>query len=184
MKRILPLLPLVIILAALLAGCAARGPLAEDRDGNVLTFTRADTGRSVTVRLADELVYEKRVHRDFMGAKIEGDLYRAPDDTSVLVSVLDRKVFEDLIGRTLDGPASGVRAYPPRTSWLPRLCQLVRAYVVALDSDVVAVVKFGNYRGENGECAGDVTQETFVAAHFDEVAAFDKTADESIRITW
>lgn len=184
MKRFSLLLPLVIVSVAVLAGCAARTPLAEDRDGNVLTFTRADTGRSVTVRLADGLQYEKRVHRDFMGAKIEGDLYRAPDDTTVLVSALSREVFEDLIGRPLDGPASGVRAYPPQTSWLPRLCQLVRAYVVALDSDVVAVVKFGNYRGENGECAGDVSEEAFMAARLDEVAAFDKAADESIRITW
>ncbi|MGE4195112.1 MAG: hypothetical protein AB7E51_17140 [Pseudodesulfovibrio sp.] len=182
MKRLV-LLTLIFVALAALAGCAAHGPLTETRDGNVLTFTRADTARSVTVTLAEDLKYDKRVHRDFMGAKIEGDLYRAPDNTSVLVSSLKRTVFEDLIGRELDGPALGVRIYPPQTSWLPRLCQLVRAYVVALDSDVVAVVKFGNYRGENGECAGDVTQEGFMAARFDEVAAFDKAADESIRIT-
>lgn len=182
MKRILSLIPLLSLLSLLfcLAACAARGPLSEERNGNVVAFTRADTGNGVTVTLSDDLEYEKRVHRDFMGATIEGWLYRAEDGTSVLVSSMDRKEFEDLIGRDMEAPAAGVKAYPPKTSWLPRLCQLVRAYVVSLDSDVVTAVKFGP-RPE-GECDGMVSNDDYMAAHLDEVAEFDRRAEQEISI--
>ncbi|WP_319581600.1 hypothetical protein [uncultured Pseudodesulfovibrio sp.] len=176
MKRLLLLIPLMLILAA----CAVKGPLAEDRQGNVVTFARPDTGNTVTVTLSPELTYDKRVHRKFMGATIEGWLYRAEDGTSVLVSSMDRAKFEDLIGRTIDAPRTGVRVYPPQTSWLPRLCQLVRAYVVSLDSDVVSAVKFGP-RPE-GECDGLVDNDEYMVAHLNEVAEFDRRAEQEIRI--
>ena len=178
MKRLLLLIPLLLLLAA----CAARGPLTEDRQGNVVTFVRADTGNKVTVTLSPDLTYDKRVNRQFMGATIEGWLYRAKDDTSVLVSSMDRAKFEDLIGRTIKAPNTGVKAYPPQTSWLPRLCQLVRAYVVSLDSDVVSTVKFGP-RPE-GECDGSVDNDAYMAAHLDEVAEFDRRAEQEIGISW
>ncbi|MEZ7196982.1 hypothetical protein [Pseudodesulfovibrio karagichevae] len=178
MKRLLLLIPLLLLLAA----CAARGPLAEDRTDNVVRVTRTDTGNAVTVTLGPDLEYAKRVHRDFMGATIEGWLYRAEDGTSVLVSSMDRAKFEDLIGRSIEAPKSGIKAYPPQTSWLPRLCQLVRAYVVSLDSDVVAVVKFGP-RPE-GECDGLVGNDDYMAAHLDEVAEFDRRAEQDISIDW
>ncbi|XXJ18504.1 hypothetical protein ACR42D_02925 [Desulfovibrio caledoniensis] len=178
MKRLLSLIPLLLLLTA----CAARGPLAEDRRGNVVSFTRTDTGNVVTVTLSPDLEYEKRVHRDFMGATIEGWLYRAEDGTSVLVSSMDRTKFEDLIGRTIEAPEAGIKAYPPQTSWLPRLCQLVRAYVVSLDSDVVSTVKFGP-RPE-GECDGSVDNDAYMAAHLDEVAEFDRRAEQEISVDW
>lgn len=178
MKRI----ALLILLLMLVAGCAARGRIAEDRADNAVTFTRADTGRSVTVTLGPDLTYDKRVHRDFMGAQIDGWLYRAEDGTSVLVSSLPRAEFEDLIGRSMQAPSYGFKAYPPQTSWLPRLCQLVRAYVVSVDSDVVAAVKFGP-RPE-GECDGLIDNDQYMAAHFDEVAEFDRRADADIVIDW
>jgi hypothetical protein len=178
MKRLLLLIPLLFLLAA----CAARGPLAEDRQGNVVTFTRSDTGNAVTVTLSPDLAYDKRVHRDFMGATIEGWLYRAEDGTTVLVSSMDRAKFEDLIGRTIEAPRKGIKAYPPQTSWLPRLCQLVRAYVVSLDSDVVSAVKFGP-RPE-GECDGLVDNDEYMAAHLDEVAEFDRRAEQEISLAW
>ncbi|MGE4424604.1 MAG: hypothetical protein AB7D39_20040 [Pseudodesulfovibrio sp.] len=173
----------VLFLAGLLlAGCAPRGPLAEDRDDNVVSFVRSDTGNAVTVTLGPDLAYDKRVYRDFMGATIEGWLYRAGDGTSVLVSSMGRKEFEDLIGRTIEAPETGIKAFPPQTSWLPRLCQLVRAYVVSLDSDVVAVVKFGP-RPE-GECDGLVGNDDYMAAHPKEVAEFDRRAEQDISIGW
>jgi len=181
MKRILSLIPLLSLLFCL-AACAARGPLSEERNGNVVAFTRADTGNGVTVTLSDDLKYEKRVHRDFMGATIEGWLYRAGDGTSVLVSSMDRAKFEDLIGRPLHDPEAGVKAYAPQTSWLPRLCQLVRAYVVSLDSDVVSAVKFGPRF--DGECDGMVDNDEYMAAHLDEVAEFDQQAEKEIGISW
>jgi hypothetical protein len=178
MKRVLLLIPLLLLLSA----CAARGPLTEDRQDNVVTFVRSDTGHAVTVTLGPDLKYDKRVHRDFMGATIEGWLYRAGDGTSVLVSSMDRAKFEDLIGRSIEAPKTGIKAYPPQTSWLPRLCQLVRAYVVSLDNDVVSAVKFGP-RPE-GECEGMVGNDDYMAAHLDQVAEFDRRAEQEISIDW
>jgi hypothetical protein len=178
MKRLLLLIPLLLFLAA----CAAKGPLTEDRQGNVVTFVRSDTGNKVTVTLGPDFKYDKRVHRDFMGATIEGWLYRAENNTSVLVSSMDRAKFEDLIGRNLQAPKAGVKAYAPHTSWLPRLCQLVRAYVVSLDSDVVSAVKFGPRF--DGECDGLVDNDEYMAAHLDEVAEFDLQAEKEIGISW
>lgn len=180
MRRIRYVLPAVLAVL-ILAGCAARGPFVEDRDGNVVIFTRADTGHAVTVTLGPGLDYEKRVSRDFMGADIEGWLYSADDGTSVLVSSMARKEFEDLVGRSIDAPATGAKAYPPQTSWLPRLCQLVRAYVVSLDGDVISVVKFGP-RPET--CDGLVENDAYMAAHADEVAAFDRKAEEEVFLAW
>lgn len=168
-------------LMLLLAGCAARGPFTEKRDDHVITYARPDTGRVVTVTLGPGLRYEKRVRREFMGADIEGWLYSADDGTSVLVSSMGRRKFEDLIGRPIDAPAAGIKAYPPQTSWLPRLCQLVRAYVVALDGDVISVVKFGP-RPE--ACDGMVENDAYMAAHADEVAAFDRKAEEEVALAW
>jgi len=178
MKRLLLLIPLLLLLAS----CAAKGPLTEDRQGNVVTFARPDTGNKVVVTLGPGLKYDKRVHRDFMGATFEGWLYRAEDNTSVLVSSMDRAKFEDLIGRPLHDPEAGVKAYAPQTSWLPRLCQLVRAYVVSLDSDVVSAVKFGPRF--DGECDGMVDNDEYMAAHLDEVAEFDQQAEKEIGISW
>jgi hypothetical protein len=178
MKRLPLLLPLLFLLAA----CAARGPLTEDRQGNAVTFARSDTGNAVTVTLGPDLTYEKRVHRKFMGATVEGWLYRAGDGTTVLVSGMDRAKFEDLIGRTVDAPESGIKAFPPQTSWLPALCRLVRAYVVSLDNDVVAAVKFGP--SFDGQCDGQTDNEAYMAAHLDEVAEFDRKAEQAISIDW
>ncbi|WP_272701460.1 hypothetical protein [Desulfovibrio sp. Fe33] len=115
MKRII--LPGTLLLAMfLMVGCAARGPFTEERKGNVITYSRPETGNAVTVTLGDALKYDKRVRRDFMGASIEGHLYRAGDDTSVLVSSMVRKEFEDLIGRDLEAWPSGsrhIRRIPP-----------------------------------------------------------------------
>ncbi|EGB16042.1 hypothetical protein DND132_2839 [Pseudodesulfovibrio mercurii] len=175
----------LVFLATLMlwmAGCAARGPLTEERADNVITYARIDTGRAVTVTLGPDLKYEKRVHREFMGTTVEGWLYRADDGTSVLVSSMDRRKFEDLIGRPIDAPRTGIKAYPPQTSWLPKLCQLVRAYVVSMDGDVVAAVKFGPQ--PDGECDGSVDDEAYMAAHLDEVAAFDRTAEREIALSW
>lgn len=181
MKRII--LPGTLLLAMfLMVGCAARGPFTEERKGNVITYSRPETGNAVTVTLGDALKYDKRVRRDFMGASIEGHLYRAGDDTSVLVSNMVRKEFEDLIGRDLEAMAVGIKAYPPHTSWLPRLCRLVRAYVVSLDCGVVVAVKFGpRYEGE---CDGMISEEEYMAEHLDEVAEFDRRAEEDISISW
>ncbi|OIQ50538.1 hypothetical protein BerOc1_02476 [Pseudodesulfovibrio hydrargyri] len=178
MKRLLLLIPFILLLAA----CAARGPLTEERRGNVVAFARADTGNAVTVTLSPGLEFDKHVRRDFMGATVEGWLYRAEDGTSVLVSSMDRARFEDLIGRTIEAPKTGIKAYPPQTSWLPRLCQLVRAYVVSLDSDVVAAVKFGPR--SDGECDGLVDNDEYMAAHLDEVAEFDRRAEREISVDW
>ena len=181
MKRIISLGFLLLFLL-LVAACAAKGPFTEERRGNVVTYARPETGNAVTVTLSDRLKYDKRVRRDFMGANIEGHLYRAEDHTSVLVSNMVRKEFENLIGQELETTAVGIKAYPPHTSWLPGLCRLVRAYVVSVDCGVVVAVKFGPLY--EGECDGTISEEAYMADHLDEVAEFDRRAEEDISISW
>ena len=183
MKRLREIL-LVFLTASVVmfAGCAVKGSLLEDRTGEVITFTQVDSGRSVSLSVGGGYAYEKRVDREFMGVNFKGYLFKAEDGSSVLVSRLPRDVFENLIGRQIKAPATGVTAYSPKTVFLPRFCQLVRAYVITLDSDVVAAVKILSFADDAGGCDRWETSEAFLAENFDAVAEFDNKADAAIVI--
>ncbi|MCJ2164352.1 MULTISPECIES: hypothetical protein [unclassified Pseudodesulfovibrio] len=68
------------------SGCAVKSSLTEDRAGEVITYTRVDSWRSVSLSVGGGCVYEQRVDREFMGVNVKGYLFKAEDGSSVLVA--------------------------------------------------------------------------------------------------
>nr|WP_321512914.1 hypothetical protein [uncultured Pseudodesulfovibrio sp.] len=173
---------LSLLLLFLAAGCAVRGPVGEARNGNRITYTAAETGQSVIVELGSDYAYDSYVERSFMGTEFRGYLFRAKDASVILVSMMSRAEFEDLIGFRLDAPAKSIKSYPPKTIFQSHNCKLVRTYVTTLDMDVISAVKLQTPTTDETLCSDWTTLDEVMVERFDMLADFDKSADDNIHM--
>jgi len=166
-------------------GCTRSTGLYGERTGNTIAYGGIDTGHRVAYTLGGEYVYEKAVDRPFMGIDIRGHLFMAPDGSRVLVAKMPRAEFEDLIGYPIKAPTWGVKAYPPRTVWLERLCQLSRAYVVTLDKDVTTAIKLLSFKDKDGNCTREwLSHKDILSDNPALLPRFNESADRSIAVDW
>jgi len=180
MKFIKILLPMLLLFLAV--GCATKSPVVEARNDNRVIFTVAETGQSVVVEIGSDYSYDSFVKRSFKGTDFRGYLFRAKDESAILVSKMPRVEFEDLIGFKLDAPANSVKSYPPKTIFQSHYCKLVRTYVTTLDMDVVSAVKLQTPTTDEALCSDWTTLDEVMIERFDMLADFDKSADENIRM--
>ncbi|NDV18614.1 hypothetical protein GO013_04170 [Pseudodesulfovibrio sp. JC047] len=180
MRVIARLVPLMLVV--FIIGCAAKGPVHEARDDNRVVYTSARTGQTVIVEIGSAYTYDSFIKRDFKGTDFHGFLYRADDESVILVSKMPRAEFEDLIGFTLDAPASSTRQYPPKTIFQSAYCKLVRTYVTTLDTDVVSAVKLQTPTTDESLCEDWTSLDEVMAERFDMLADFDASADENIHM--
>ncbi|BCS89533.1 hypothetical protein [Pseudodesulfovibrio sediminis] len=183
MKRVLTVL-MVSLLVSLFAGCAAKTTMIENRVENTVTYTLPETGQFVTVQLGDSYTYEHYMERTFRGVDVKGYLFMDDSGSAILVSKMPREKFEQLVRRKLAIPAKGIQALAPRTIYGSKFCDLVRAYVVTVENDVVAAVKVKTLVDYTEECAKWTTLDDVMAAEMELVTEFDTSADEAITLTW
>jgi len=180
------LLVLLAMMASMFAGfgCASRSAVSELRWDNVIAYTHDVTGDSVSVTVDPPYVYREFTERSFEGVEVEGYLFVKNETDTILVTRMVREDFEQLVGSTLDVPMTGVTSFPPKSIFEAQFCELVRAYVVTLEKDVVAVVRVKGLNPEKKPCEPWTNLDDVTNARPDVVNKFDKSADAAIRISW
>lgn len=168
-----------LFLIVLVAGCASRQSVTEQVDGRRIVYT-AETGRFVAVSVGGGYVYESPLERKFRGVEVKGHLFKNADGSSVVVARMTRDEFEELVGIELQGPSEGVKAFPPRTIFARKSCELVRAYVATLEEDVVAAVKLKAVQADPSLCATWLSVDDVMVHEFELVSRFDESADEAV----
>lgn len=170
----------VVLLGALLVGCAVASRVSELRHENRVIYRCDETGKGVTVNLDESLVYKEMVTREFRGVTVKGYLFKGDDSASVLVTRMPRTDFETLLNKELDAPKSGVTLFPPRTILAASSCELVRAYVGTLEDDVVAAVRFRKAAKNTFLCETWTTIDDVMAHDMSLVSEFDMETDRLI----
>jgi len=176
---------LLLVVGALLlvAGCAARSQVVPAQQGNVVTFTHEKSGKAVTVSVAETYRFKRVVDREFKGVPVYGYLY-SNGESGILVSRMTKEDFEELARVGINASESGVKAYPPRTIYQPTYCELIRAYVVSFEGEVVAAIKAEPLEADNAGCGNWLTLDDVMAEDPDRVTEFDQSADEAIFMKW
>jgi len=176
---------LLLVVGALLlvAGCAARSQVVPAQQGHVVTFTHEKSGKAVTVSVTGGYTFKRIVDREFKGVPVYGYLY-ANGESGILVSRMTKEDFEKLARVGINAPKSGVKAYPPRTIYQPTYCELIRAYVVSFEGEVVAAIKAAPLDVDNAGCGNWLTLDDVMTEDPDRVIQFDQSADEAISMKW
>ncbi len=170
------------LLLLLLGGCATRSAIVPAQDGNVVIFTDTKSGKVITVTVGESYAFKRAVDREFKGVPVQGYLYANEGESGVLVAKLSRSDFEELAGVNLGKPESGVKLYPASTLYQSQYCELVRAYVAAIGSDVVAAVKVKSLDAETTGCGDWLSLADVMVDDLALVEEFDRTADQAISI--
>jgi len=166
-----------------MVGCAAKSAISQFKQDNVITYIHDATAQSVTVAIEAPYVYEEFVERKFEGVIVKGYLFKNGTD-AILVTKMVRGEFEQLVGGTLDAPLSGIKPFPPKTIYENAFCELVRAYVVTFEKEVVAAVKVKSLNPEKKPCEEWLTLDDVMADLPEVVIEFDKSADAVILLKW
>lgn len=174
----------VSLLLLLVAGCASRSAMVPAHEGNIVTYTDAKSGKVVTVSVGAPYQFKQVVDREFQGVPIYGYLYTNGDESSILVTKLPQSDFEELAEVNLGRSGSEVKAYPAKTLYISQYCELVRAYVVSFEGEVVAAVKAKGLESDNAGCGDWLTLQDVMADDLALVEAFDQSADEALSIKW
>lgn len=174
----------LLMLLPLVFGCAARSEISESMHDDVIRYSHDETGQSVTVAVGAPYVYQEFIERSFEGVVVKGYLFKNEKESAILVTKMPRGEFEKLVGLTLDAPLTGIKAFPPKTIYENAFCELVRAYVVTLEKEVVAAVKVKGLNPEKKPCEQWVSLDDVLADRPDVVTQFDKSADAVIQMNW
>jgi len=181
MKPVSMLMLLLLGASLCLSACVAMSPVVDKRSRNVVTFRHRVSGRVVTVAVADAFRFDDFAKRKHNGAEVEGYVFAAAEDDTVFVSLMSREAFQRLAGVELDA-SMGITDYPARTVFEPDFCQLLRARVVSLDGEVVAVTRVRAL--DEPDCSRWPDLKAYAREHAAAVEAFDAETDQSIRINW
>ncbi|MGL1862888.1 MAG: hypothetical protein OCC46_10250 [Pseudodesulfovibrio sp.] len=182
--KYLNILLVIGVLLPLSFGCAVKSDIAEMKQDSVITYSHDTTGQSVTVAVGAPYVYQEFIERKFEKVMVKGYLFKNETESAILVTKMPRGDFEKLVGVTLDAPMTGIKAFPPKTIFEDAFCELVRAYVVTFEKEVVAAVKVKSLNSDNEICDQWVSIDDVMAERPEVVTEFDKSADNVIKIDW
>lgn len=143
---------LVVALLLMVTGCVHQASVIETRKDATITFTHDDSGQFVAVTIAEPYKYAKDIDTEYRGVPVKGPVFTTPNGASIVVAKMKRGEFEELTGLAINAPKNTMKSYPPKTILEKDACQLVRAYVVTLDSSVVAAVSLQGLDTPAGMC--------------------------------
>jgi hypothetical protein len=169
-------------LIALAIGCAGpRYAMAPDQEGNTVVYTQQETGRKVIVKVDSAFSYEGETYRDREGVRVAGYVF-AGKPGKIFVTRLLASEFEkitDLEVPKIEGP---FREFPPGTFFNEVYCDLVRAWAVAMEDEIVVVALKRNLLDEGITCEAIDSLDEFSARYPQMLETFNETGDRSIQI--
>lgn len=175
---------LFVVMSCLMWGCFRKTAVSELRLENSITYTHDQSMDDVSVFIGNGYEYLEFSERSFRGVEVEGHLFGRREGETILVSRMERREFEELVQVKLDAPLTEVTAYPARTVFEPTYCRLVRAYVVALHADVVAVVSAREMGQPEEPCNQWPDLSSFSTDNPGIATEFNESSDNAIHMKW